>query len=45
VPPLGAASLAIGVPAVAAIALIARYGPETRGRDLRAVDAAPARPR
>jgi hypothetical protein len=43
VPPLGVASLTIGVPAVASIALIARFGAETRGRDLRALDAAPAR--
>jgi putative MFS transporter len=35
VPPLAAAALAIGVPAVVSIALIAHYGRETRGRDLR----------
>ncbi len=37
-PPLGAAALAIGVPTVAAMALIAAFGPETRGRDLRQID-------
>ncbi|MEQ8934904.1 MAG: MFS transporter, partial [Amphiplicatus sp.] len=37
-PPLGAAALAIGVPTVGAMALIAVFGPETRGRDLRQVD-------
>lgn len=38
-PPLGLAALAIGVPAMAAMAMIAVFGPETRGRDLRQVDA------
>ncbi len=41
-PPLGAAALAIGVPTAAAMALIAVFGPETRGRDLREVDKAGA---
>lgn len=35
VPPLAAAALAIAVPVVVSIALIAHYGRETRGRDLR----------
>jgi MFS transporter, putative metabolite:H+ symporter len=42
-PPLGLASLAIGIPAIASIALIAKFGAETRGRDLRALDVTPVR--
>ncbi|MES1199333.1 MAG: MFS transporter [Pseudomonadota bacterium] len=38
VPPLGLAAIVIGLPAVAAIGLIAKYGAETRGRDLRELD-------
>ncbi|MFZ5618337.1 MAG: MFS transporter [Pseudomonadota bacterium] len=37
-PALGAAALTVGVPAAAALALIAAFGPETRGRDLREID-------
>jgi putative MFS transporter len=40
IPPLGTASLVIALPASAAIALIARFGGETRGRDLRTLEAA-----
>ncbi len=39
-PPLAAASLAIGVPTIAALALVARYGRETRQRDLRDLELA-----
>lgn len=35
VPPLGVAALTIGAPALIAIALIGKFGAETRGRDLR----------
>jgi MFS transporter, putative metabolite:H+ symporter len=38
VPPLGLAALAIVIPAVTAAGLIGRFGPETRGRDLRELD-------
>ncbi|HVZ98866.1 MAG TPA: MFS transporter [Caulobacterales bacterium] len=38
IPPLGAAALAIGSIGLAAMALIARFGAETRGRDLRELD-------
>jgi putative MFS transporter len=40
IPPLGIASLVIALPASAAIALIARFGGETRDRDLRTLEAA-----
>jgi putative MFS transporter len=35
VPPLAGAALAIGLPVVVSLALVAHYGRETRGRDLR----------
>ena len=38
VPPLGIVSLAIIVPTLAALVMVARYGKETRGRDLRDLD-------
>ncbi len=38
-PLLGAAAVAIALPAIASIALIAVFGRETRGRDLREIDA------
>ena len=38
VPPLGVVSLIIVVPTVAALALVAIFGKETRGRDLRDLD-------
>jgi putative MFS transporter len=38
VPPLGVVSIAIFVPTVAALVLIAIFGKETRGRDLRDLD-------
>jgi putative MFS transporter len=38
VPPFGLAALGAGVPAVLALALVARFGHETRGRDLRDID-------
>ena len=41
-PALGAAAALIAGPAVLALALIGRFGPETRGLDLRAVDQARA---
>jgi putative MFS transporter len=44
-PRLGIASLVIALPAAAALALIARFGGETRGRDLRALEAAGFDPR
>ena len=40
-PPLGMAALAIAVPVLAAGTLLARYGRETRGRDLRELDSMP----
>lgn len=40
IPPLGIASLVIALPTIAAIVLIARFGGETRGRDLRTLEAA-----
>jgi putative MFS transporter len=44
-PALGPAAVVIGVPAVLSLALIGRFGPETRGLDLREVDRARAGPR
>lgn len=41
VPALGVAAAAIAVPAVLSLALIAIFGRETRGRDLRELEAAP----
>ena len=38
VPPLGTVSLIIIVPTIAALILVARFGKETRGRDLRDLD-------
>jgi len=38
VPPLGVAAVAIGVPVLLSFGLIARYGRETRGRDLRELE-------
>ena len=38
VPPLGAAAIVIGIATATAAGLIARFGPETRGRDLRELD-------
>jgi MFS transporter, putative metabolite:H+ symporter len=38
IPPLGAVSVAIMVPTVAALILVAWFGKETRGRDLRDLD-------
>jgi putative MFS transporter len=38
VPPLALVSLAILVPTAAALALVAWFGEETRGRDLRDLD-------
>ena len=43
VPALGVAAAVIAVPAVASLVLIAIYGRETRGRDLRELEAAPVR--
>jgi putative MFS transporter len=43
-PPLGAAALAIMVPTTLALALIARYGVETRGIDLRRLETRAAAP-
>jgi putative MFS transporter len=40
IPPLGIASLVMALPATTAIALMARFGGETRGRDLRMLEAA-----
>lgn len=40
-PPLGPAALVISIPAALSLYFIGRFGPETRGRDLRDVDAAP----
>jgi MFS transporter, putative metabolite:H+ symporter len=37
-PPLGLAAIAIGIAAVTAAGLIAKFGAETRGRDLRELD-------
>jgi putative MFS transporter len=39
VPPIGIAAAMIGVPALASMALIAWFGRETRGRDLRDLEA------
>ena len=38
VPPMGWAAVMIAVPTAAALALVARFGKETRGRDLRVLD-------
>jgi putative MFS transporter len=38
VPPLGVVSIAIMVPTAAALLLVAWFGKETRGRDLRDLD-------
>lgn len=38
VPPLAMVSIAIFVPTIAALALVAWFGKETRGRDLRELD-------
>jgi putative MFS transporter len=42
-PPLAIAATAISAPAIAAMLLIWRFGPETRGRDLRELEPAQAR--
>jgi putative MFS transporter len=41
VPALGTAALAIGVPLLVSLGLIAHYAHETRGRDLRDLEVAP----
>jgi putative MFS transporter len=41
VPPLGAAALLIAVPTTIALALIAIFGHESRGRDLRELEVTP----
>jgi len=40
-PPLAIAAVAISAPTAAALALIARYGRETRARDLRELELTP----